>query len=102
MAKSYVIFKVAHKIQSPNALFITFVTPLQPTIAVPTSWIAMCPMNDTTFFIPFVFAAKRDSLADSQIVNAWRQIDVVRNQHGQTARGFNNKTLVPAASVIVR
>jgi hypothetical protein len=53
---------------------------LQPTGNVLTGWIPMSPMNDSTFRIPLVLAAVLDSVSLFQVIDALREINVVRHQ----------------------
>jgi hypothetical protein len=61
-------------------LLIDSVFMLQPTPGMSSSWIPMGPVDDTAFTVPLVFTFEGDDIADLQISNPRRQIDIVCHQ----------------------
>jgi len=62
----------------------------------------MRPVNRTAFFIPDVFTVEAHPIALRKRVDAWRDVDVVRDEHRLTRRELNDESLMPAAIKVVR
>src|SRR3546814_12228054 len=64
--------------------------------------VAMRPVHDAAILVPRVFAAEGDEIAFVQTLDARRQIDVVRNQHGLAGIELEDEALMLAAVAIIR
>ena len=74
----------------------------QPAMRVFIPGVAMCPMHNAAFVIPFIFAIKLNSVTHRDSGNPRRQINIMGNQQRLTATQAQEKSLVPGAIVIVR
>src|SRR3546814_18885465 len=63
--------------------------------------VAMRPVHDAAILVPRVFAAEGDEIAFVQTLDARRQIDVVRNQHGLAGIELEDEALLLAAVAII-
>ena len=73
----------------------------EPSTDVPCVRIAVRPMDDAAFIVPFVFPVKIDAVSRFEIGNARRQIDVVRNQQRLPRGQLDNEALVTGATGVV-
>ena len=62
--------------------------------------IVVCPVHQSTEFVPFVHAANVDSIAQAHR-HALREIDIVRDQERTAIPGIENKPLMPGTFVVV-
>ena len=62
------------------SLLISFAVMYNPACDMSTLWVMVCPMDDTAFFIPDIFAIKTNTVAYLQSGDSRRDIDVVCNQ----------------------
>ena len=69
---------------------------------VPILGIAMRPMHNAAFVIPFIFAIKRNSITHRNSGNPRCQINIMGNQQRLTAAQAQDKSLVSGAIVIIR
>ena len=80
-------------VRSAAGLGVNPATKAHETLAVVAAWIAMRPVHHATHRVPFVHAAKRDSIANADR-NALCKVEIVCNQHGLAARQGHDETLV--------
>lgn len=62
----------------------------------------MRPMYNASFFVPFIFTVKLNSITFVKSADSRGKINVMGNQEGLTGRQFNYEFLMPVAVVIVR
>ncbi len=72
-----------------------------PTCDVVSTSIAVSPVDEATAFVPLVLAKERHSVAPIQTINTGRNINVVGHQQGLSGFEFENKSLVPAAVIVI-
>src|SRR3546814_12267214 len=77
-------------------------TTLCRSVGMATRRVAMRPVHDAAILVPRVFAAEGDEIAFVQTLDARRQIDVVRNQHGLAGIELEDEALMLAAVAIIR
>lgn len=82
-------------------LLITLPIMFYPTCDVVSTSITVSPVDQATAFIPLVLAKERHSVAAIQTINTGRHVNVVGHQQGLSGFEFQNKSLVPAAAVVV-
>lgn len=63
--------------------------------------IGVSPVNHTTFITPLILAVKLNRITHFKCCNPWRQIDIVRHQQCLPRPQTNDKTLMPAAIIII-
>ena len=78
----------------------TFV--FDPSCNVMLVWVAMCPVNCSTLFVPLIFAEKPYFIANLERDDSWSHVNVVGNQKRLSGFEFNDKSLMSTAVVIVR
>src|SRR6476659_1062002 len=74
----------------------------QPSIGVLVGMIAVRPMDDAAFWVPFVFTAVLDRVANPQVRDGWCEIGVVRDQQRLSGRQPDDETLMDAAALVIR
>lgn len=52
----------------------------EPTVDVPPTGIMVSPVQHATLVVPLVFTEEPDPVTLAQILDAWRQIDIVSDQ----------------------
>jgi hypothetical protein len=72
-----------------------------PPGLVPALRVVMGPVDHAAAVVPLVFAVERHLVADTQRVDARRQVDVVRDQHRLAGCELHDEALVAAAVVVV-
>jgi hypothetical protein len=68
---------------------------------MPSGRIPVSPVQQATLCIPFVLASDQDLIADSQPIQSWGQVDIVRYQQRAAAMCSDNEALVPGSVPIV-
>lgn len=84
-----------------NFLLIPFSLMLNPSPGMALLGIVMGPVDDPAFVVPFILAVKRDCISNTQVLDAWREIDVVGNENRLALRDLNYKPLMPDTFVII-
>lgn len=78
----------------------TFV--FDPSRRVMPIWVAMCPVNRSALFVPFIFAKKTYFVANLERDNSRCEVNIVGNQDCLARFEFNDKSLMSIPVVIVR
>ena len=78
----------------------TFV--FDPSRSVVPIWVAMCPVNRSTLFVPLIFAKKSYFVANLERDNSRCQVKIVGNQECLARFEFNDESLMSTPVVIVR
>ena len=71
----------------------------QPTCRVFAARIAMCPVQHATPLVPYVLTGKAQRVADVQIIETRREVDIMGHQQGCTGRQPQQETLMSAAAL---
>ena len=74
----------------------------QPSIGVLVRRITVGPVDDAALWIPFVFTAVLDRVANPQVCDRWCEIRVVRDQQRLSGWQSNDETLMLAAVLVIR
>ena len=74
---------------------------LQPAADMRAVRIMMRPVNNPSLIIPFIFTIKLHEVAVLQGFDPWRQIDIVRDQHGLAGVELQNEALMAIAVAII-
>src|SRR5688572_6445598 len=82
-------------------LFIGSSLVLQPARFVLSLRIVVRPVHDAALVVPLIDAMEFDRIADGEALDARREVDVVRDQHGVSRGQFQDETLVPVAEAVV-
>lgn len=64
--------------------------------------VAMGPVHNTAAIVGFEFTVERNRVAILQHRYSRRQVNIVRHQHSTTGSQLQDKSLMPAALVVVR
>ncbi len=68
---------------------------------MPSRGIAVRPVNDTAFLVPFVLAAEREAITFLQR-HAWSEIDVVCDQHSRFVNAKEESLMPRSLRVIAK
>ena len=75
---------------------------LDPPGYVAALWISVCPVNDTPFVVPLIFATESHCVALPERRDSRGKIDIVSHKQSLTSIQSYNEPLVAASVVIVR
>jgi len=75
---------------------------LEPAVRMSPHGVVVCPMNDAALRIPGIFSPEIHLISRLQVRYSCGQVYVVGNKQRLPRAKFQDKTLMPAALVVVR
>ncbi len=75
---------------------------LQPTTNMAATGVMVRPVENATFFIPLVFATKRDGVPSAQAADPRSQINVMRDQQRLAVTEPQDEPLMSRSLVVIR
>lgn len=84
-----------------RCLLIHLAVVFQPAALPSSGRIMVRPMHNATALVPLVYSGEIDDVPNPNRLNAWRNINIVRNQYRISRRQTENKPLMTVTGSIV-